>query len=576
MVNVEKRYNSNANRNVDYLEFSGDGILRQFQFINGSFDSSGTGFTYSANTWYHICGAWPSSGNSTLYVNGVAVDSTALSNSTPTGINTTRIGGFIDSNGATLNYFNGSIDDSRVYNRELSPTEIATLYQAGEVKFNTSPTNFLTNGLVGYWTMDGRTISGTSMTDQSGQGNTGTLVNTPTQVIGKIGQGLQFDGSSQYIDAGTPVMPTSAFTLSGWIYPTSYASVQGQIISKGYDGSNTQWELILLNSGKAQIDTYVTPTQKGVTSSATIPLNKWTYLTGSFDGTTWRIYINDSLDSFNVQSGPVATGAKLDIGAVDIIGTSGQYFPGKIDDVRIYNRALSLTEIRQLYNAGAVKLNVTRSSGNLSQGLVGYWTLDGKDTNWGTNTTSDVSGNGNTGTMVGLATTTSPIMGKIGQALNFSSTLGNVNVAANPTTAVDNVTFSAWIKVTNSSQANILLYNGNGSSNGYGFIIANGSCGPGNELSILLGGLFCDVLSSTYVPPLNQWILATGMRVSGTWKLYINGELQVTGAATTPNTPDTSAGNGFVFGYNDSLDDVRIYNRALSPTEVKQLYNIGR
>ncbi len=50
-------------------------------------------------------------------------------------------------------------------------------------------------------------------------------------------------------------------------------------------------------------------------------------------------------------------------------------------------------------------------------GLVGYWPFDGKDINWTANTTADVSGKGNTGTLVGMSTTTSPVMGKMGQAL---------------------------------------------------------------------------------------------------------------------------------------------------------------
>src|SRR6266699_7247432 len=59
---------------------------------------------------------------------------------------------------------------------------------------------------------------------------------------------------------------------------------------------------------------------------------------------------------------------------------------------------------------------------SLSQGLVGYWPLDGSVTNWTTNTTSDISGNGNTGTLVSLATSTAPVGGKIGQALKFDGT----------------------------------------------------------------------------------------------------------------------------------------------------------
>lgn len=62
------------------------------------------------------------------------------------------------------------------------------------------------------------------------------------------------------------------------------------------------------------------------------------------------------------------------------------------------------------------------SHADILSGLVGYWTFDGKDTNWNTNKTNDLSGNGNIGTMVSMSTTTSPVVGKIGRALrNLSS-----------------------------------------------------------------------------------------------------------------------------------------------------------
>ena len=73
------------------------------------------------------------------------------------------------------------------------------------------------------------------------------------------------------------------------------------------------------------------------------------------------------------------------------VGQSGDaVWLGKIHDVRVYNRALSATEIKQLYNLGAA--NVGHSNAMISNGLVGYWTFDGKDTNWTTGQTRDLLG----------------------------------------------------------------------------------------------------------------------------------------------------------------------------------------
>src|ERR1700757_4714711 len=87
-------------------------------------------------------------------------------------------------------------------------------------KFGLPPNNV---GMVGYWTMDGSTISGTSMTDVSGGGNTMTLVNSPAQTIGKIGQALNFSGavctgSYSTISSTPSSLDLSTFSISIWVY----------------------------------------------------------------------------------------------------------------------------------------------------------------------------------------------------------------------------------------------------------------------------------------------------------------------------------------------------------------------
>ena len=72
------------------------------------------------------------------------------------------------------------------------------------------------------------------------------------------------------------------------------------------------------------------------------------------------------------------------------------FVPGVIDDVRIYNRALSSQEVAQLYAQGQVNAAHSNTT-TLSTGLVGYWPFDGNTTSWTTDTTQDLSGNGNTG-----------------------------------------------------------------------------------------------------------------------------------------------------------------------------------
>jgi hypothetical protein len=247
----------------------------------------------------------------------------------------------------------------------------------------------------------------------------------------------------------------------------------------------------------------------------------------------------------------------------------------------MYNRALSTAEVQQLYDSGVV--NVAHSNTFISNGLIGYWTFDGSSVDWFKSQVADVSGNGNTGQLLGMSTSSSPVPGKIGQALMFGN--GGVYIPM-PTTTTFPVTMSAWIYSASSTQSAILVYNGVSGSNGYGILLTNGTCSPGTKVTLLLGGVNCDILSSTYSPPINQWVHIAIVKASSgaPWLLYVNGLLTVTGGTTNANTPTSN----FEIGENlnslimsppsfaGKIDDVRIYNRALSAAEVNELYKSGR
>src|SRR5436189_3215358 len=90
----------------------------------------------------------------------------------------------------------------------------------------------------------------------------------------------------------------------------------------------------------------------------------------------------------------------------------------KVDDARVYNRALSAAEVKQLYHLGTANLAHTNTVA-VSNGLVGYWPLDGNTTNWTTGIETDISTGGNNGALINMSTTTSPVAGKVGQAIKF-------------------------------------------------------------------------------------------------------------------------------------------------------------
>src|SRR3990167_11497282 len=115
------------------------------------------------------------------------------------------------------------------------------------------------------------------------------------------------------------------------------------------------------------------------------------------------------------------------------------------------------------------------ASASLTTGLVGYWTFDGKDTNWGTNKTNDLSGQGNTGTLTNMSTTTSPVVGKIGQGLKFDG-VDDYVLSSGPNFG-SVATVSLWFKpnvTLNSSSAVVSLV---GSNQRSGLSLNHTNCG---------------------------------------------------------------------------------------------------
>src|SRR5262249_34148255 len=156
----------------------------------------------------------------------------------------------------------------------------------------------------------------------------------------------------------------------------------------------------------------------------------------------------------------------------------------------------------QLYKLG--QANVAHSNTtSLSQGLVGYWPLDGNVTNWSTGKTFDLSGRGNTGFIqfATLATTTAPTAGKIGQALQFTGSQTNpgIPVLNNSSLAMTSaITMSAWVKVTGNTSAQQVIMARWGGSNAYALSL-NSSCSGGINpcVALSLGGDIATISSPT-------------------------------------------------------------------------------
>ncbi len=217
----------------------------------------------------------------------------------------------------------------------------------------------LASGLVGHWTFDGQYLTTASASDTSGLGNGGSLRGAngkPVPTQGILGQALKFDGVDDYVSA-TKLTSPADISVSMWVYPTTYAASaagHNQRLFHTYDGTN-QLQIILSESSAFM---WGIANQTGGIKSTTRPtLNQWTHVTVTRSGATYKIYYNAAEPTTSAlgvgePGNPSPTTQELRIGA-DIAGTgSNGHFTGYLDDVRVYNRALSATEIGQLYRLG--------------------------------------------------------------------------------------------------------------------------------------------------------------------------------------------------------------------------------
>ncbi|MBI3638335.1 LamG domain-containing protein [Candidatus Wolfebacteria bacterium] len=237
-----------------------------------------------------------------------------------------------------------SLFESEKYSRKMN-TDGGPDVGIYEIGSDLNLANFQ-RGLVGYWKFD--ESSGT-LYDSSGRGNNGTQSGSVIYgAAGKISSALSFDRSDDYIDIGSDSsLNLSIFSYSFWMKP-SYL-VQGSIIG-GFNNSNYTKNWARISSSKIGIDQYP---PSGAQISNTILSANWYHVVLIQDGANQSLYLNGVLD-WSISNAEAYTGSvpeKWTIGRREYYPTNYTYFGGSLDDVRVYNRALSASEIQAIYNA---------------------------------------------------------------------------------------------------------------------------------------------------------------------------------------------------------------------------------
>jgi hypothetical protein len=195
-----------------------------------------------------------------------------------------------------------------------------------------------TGPLVGYWKLDEPNRSDVCV-DSSGNGNTGRP-NATTVIDGKMNRARSFNGGGDYIDIPAISIP-NAITVAAWVYSDNFVQ-NGSVVTK--NPVNTQWALFFESDG------YLKWRGGGIGNNVmcAAPANKkWHHIVGRQEGTAGSLYVDGVLCASGTLPAIGNAPSSINIGRFE--GGGYYYFSGRIDEVRIYNRALSDTEISQLF-----------------------------------------------------------------------------------------------------------------------------------------------------------------------------------------------------------------------------------
>jgi hypothetical protein len=243
----------------------------------------------------------------------------------------------------------GQIDDVRVYNYPRTPAQVAWDYNRGRPQ--------------GWWKFD--ECTGTKLHDASGNGNDGNWAGTTTMgncqtantawgngASGKFNASLNFASANNdyvLINSAATLNFTNQMTVAAWVNAATIDSTYRRIVSRNHFGGPSQsWYMEFDGTNIGRIN--YAAGNASFTGNTVLQTGRWYQVVMTYDGSNIKLYIDGKLDSSAPSSGAILTAGNIGIGADD---TNGSNWNGKIDDVRIYNYALTLAQIKLLYNGDA-------------------------------------------------------------------------------------------------------------------------------------------------------------------------------------------------------------------------------
>jgi parallel beta-helix repeat protein len=458
-------------------------------------------------------------------------------------------------------------------------SSVATMYEtARSVPASATTENGpnITDGLIGYWPMDD--YSGTVVTDRSGRDNDGVLSTSGLPVWqpsdGRVNGALLFDGSGGYVNCGNNSVfnLTNAATVMAWIKVNEFTRNWQAILTKGdsayrlHRHTNTNYINFACNGLSGGNKTWGST----VWGSTDVNDGEWHHVAGVYDGSMVYLYVDGYLDGLEASRN--GSGA-ITINSYDLyIGENaekmGRSWNGLVDDARIYNAALTASEVAALV-VQSIEPSIEP---------VAHWKLD--------ESTGIIASDSTTGGLYPgiLSRANSPTwdIGKIAGALSFHGRSDYVDCDNAPDFNItDQITIAAWVNITTVPRDWAAIVTKGDSA----WRISTVQSERRFHFAVT-GGPDFKFVNGDITVLADEWHHVVGTYDGADICLYIDGTEDIASPVPYVGNVSTNSYNVYIGGnaetqnegyrsWNGLIDDVAVWNRALDLHEIQWLYNSG-
>jgi hypothetical protein len=484
--------------------------------------------------WYYLVFTYNGS-HTGLYINGELKKTAKAEGSVQPNSKDLTIGG----KPSAKHTVGGIVDEVAVYDTALSPAEIRARYDAMKP----------VEGVVSIWHLN--EDSGATAYD-SADGNDGKITGA-TWTAGVNGSALEFDGKDDKVEINNnDNLDMKTITVEAWIKPRNLNTFGWKTFVDKNNFINWGWTFLhSYEFHDGRWDNYLITNINGdhVRSKQAVVEDEWQYVAFTYNSTHLNIYYNGCEVYSGEKEYDLSSGEKLVIGA----GNIGNYYDGTIDEVSIYDRALTADEILECYNATKPEESAAISEWNMDEGSgeIAYDSADGND-----------------GKISGATWTT----GVVGSALSFDGKNDYVLVPnsenLNP---LDGITIEAWASTAEHATSKVV---DKGDWKGYDIALDKHK---GWKAGVYIDGEKYKVGWSGKKPVIDRWYHIVLTYDGSAVTMYVDGVKEDTESASgslKSNSNDLSIGSvgGKDKFFSGRIDEVSVYGEALTPEEIKERY----